>query len=398
VDVEPASGQTAPEPPVEGGHILVVDDSLVNRNVLLHRLERQGHTVSLAENGFQALEAMRTQPPDLVLLDIMMPEMDGYQVLEQRKIDPQLCRIPVIVISALDDIDSVVKCIELGAEDYLPKPFNPVLLRARVNAILDRKRLQDQERQYVRRIEEEKDRSEKLLHVVIPIGIALPAEKDFNRLLEMILLEGKSLCNADAGTLYLRTEADQLKFVIMRNDSLNVALGGTTGKAISFQPLPLYNANGEPNRHNVATHTALTGESSNIPDAYEADGFDFSGVKAFDQKTGYRSQSFLTIPLKNNVNRVIGVLQLINARNKAGEIVPFDPYLQQMIESLSALATVALEAYIREQELRQQIEQLRIEIDETKKARQVAEITETEYFQQLQKKARQIRRKMEGES
>ncbi len=110
------------------------------------------HRSSLAENGRQALEKLQAEPFDLVLLDVQMPEMDGYQVLEQLKADPRLRDIPVIMISAVDELESVVKCIELGAQDYLPKPFNPVLLRARLTACLERKWLRDQEVDYLQQV------------------------------------------------------------------------------------------------------------------------------------------------------------------------------------------------------------------------------------------------------
>ncbi|MEQ8676626.1 MAG: response regulator [Aggregatilineales bacterium] len=122
------------------GFILVVDDNEMNRDMLSRRLQRQGYEVAVAEHGERALEMMRSDNFDLVLLDIMMPRLNGYQVLEQVKADNQLKHIPIIMISAVDDLDSVVKCIELGAEDYLFKPFNPVLLKARVRAGLDKKR------------------------------------------------------------------------------------------------------------------------------------------------------------------------------------------------------------------------------------------------------------------
>lgn len=122
------------------GRILVVDDNEMNRDMLSRRLERQGYVVSIAENGLRALELMQESPFDLVLLDIMMPRMTGYEVLEHVKADSVLRDIPIIMISAVDDLDSVVRCIELGAEDYLFKPFNPVLLKARIGASLDKKR------------------------------------------------------------------------------------------------------------------------------------------------------------------------------------------------------------------------------------------------------------------
>ena len=142
--------------------------------------------------------------------------------------------------------------------------------------------------------------------------------------MERILIEAKDMCNADGGTLYLRTDDDRLKFEIMRTDSLDIALGGTTGKEITFPPIDMYNEKtGNPNHRNVATYVALTGESVNIPDAYEAEDFDFSGTKKFDKGTGFRSKSFLTVPMKNHEGDVIGELQLLNAQeSESGEVIP----------------------------------------------------------------------------
>ena len=134
----------------EPGYLLVVDDNKVNRILLARGLEGDGHKVETAENGKRALEKLRTDSFDLVLLDIEMPEMNGYQVLETCLRDPELRYIPIIMTSSLDEIDSVVKCVELGAEDYLNKPVNPILLRARVNASLEKKRLRDEQRKLFR--------------------------------------------------------------------------------------------------------------------------------------------------------------------------------------------------------------------------------------------------------
>ena len=138
------------KPAHEPGRLLVVDDNKVNRILLSRGLEQQGHKVDTAENGRQGLEKLRANFFDLVLLDIEMPEMNGYQVLETCLQDPDLRDIPIIMTSSLDEIDSVVKCIELGAEDYLNKPVNPILLRARVNASLEKKRLRDEQRKLFR--------------------------------------------------------------------------------------------------------------------------------------------------------------------------------------------------------------------------------------------------------
>jgi adenylate cyclase len=134
----------------EPGHLLVVDDNKVNRILLSRGLEQYGHTVEVAEDGRQALEMLKHGSYDLVLLDIEMPEMNGYQVLEACLQDSELRNLPVIMTSSLDEIDSVVKCVELGAEDYLNKPVNPVLLRARVDASLEKKRLRDEQRKLIR--------------------------------------------------------------------------------------------------------------------------------------------------------------------------------------------------------------------------------------------------------
>jgi len=137
----------------DGDPLLIVDDDEVNRDVLARHLGRQGYATAAAENGIEALEMVRARKFDLMLLDVMMPKMDGYETLRLMKADPHLRDIPVIMISALDDIESVVRCIEMGAEDYLPKPFDPVLLRARIGACLEKKRLRDLEIEYLRNVD-----------------------------------------------------------------------------------------------------------------------------------------------------------------------------------------------------------------------------------------------------
>jgi DNA-binding response OmpR family regulator len=226
------------------GFLLVVDDDELNRDLLTRYLERQGHTIAVAENGRQALEMVKKHSFDMVLLDVMMPEMNGYQVLQRLKADATWWDIPVIMISALDEIDSVVRCIELGAEDYLPKPFDPVLLRARIGAGLEKKRLRDQEVEYLRKV---------------------------TRLTD-------AAAAVEAGTF----DPDSLVDVVARRDELG---------------------------------------------------------------------------------RLARVFQ-----------------------------HMAREVYAREQRLKQQVQQLSIELDEARQARQVAEIAETEYFRQLQAKAQDLRK------
>lgn len=175
------------------------------------------------------------------------------------------------------------------------------------------------------------------------IGVALSAERDNKRLLEMILLGAKEITNADGGTLYTITDDKHLKFEIMSNKTLNMAMGGTTGKEIPFLPLPLYLEDGSPNLTTVAAYATLNDRTVNIENAYEAKDFDFTGTRKFDEKTGYHSQSFLTIPMKNHEAEVIGVLQLINAIDiDTQEIIPFSAANQSLVESLASQAAVAM--------------------------------------------------------
>jgi HD-GYP domain-containing protein (c-di-GMP phosphodiesterase class II) len=176
------------------------------------------------------------------------------------------------------------------------------------------------------------------------IGAALSKERDINRLLENILVAAKAITHADGGTLYRVTEDGQaLRFEIVRTDSLDFALGGTTGKPVTFPHLPLQNDRGEANNSLVAVHAAISGETVNIADAYSEAGFDFSGTRKFDTRTGYRSQSFLTVPMKNHENEIIGVLQLINAIDQAtGRVTTFSQADRRLAESLASQAAIAL--------------------------------------------------------
>ncbi|HLP98488.1 MAG TPA: HD domain-containing phosphohydrolase [Sideroxyarcus sp.] len=175
------------------------------------------------------------------------------------------------------------------------------------------------------------------------IGAALSSERDINRLLENILNAAKKITNADAGTLYLvDAEKQLLTFEILHNDSLNIRMGGTSGNPIPFYPIHLY-VDGEPNHAMVVSHAALSGETVNIPDAYIAEGFDFSGTKKFDAKTGYHSRAFLAVPMRNHEHEIIGVLQLINAIDqKTGGVEQFSKDDQQLLESLASQAAIAL--------------------------------------------------------
>jgi HD-GYP domain-containing protein (c-di-GMP phosphodiesterase class II) len=178
---------------------------------------------------------------------------------------------------------------------------------------------------------------------LIDIGVALSAEKDSKRLMEHILLEAQDMSNADGGTLYILKD-NALVFEILRTESQGIAEGGTTGIEINYPPVQMYLDDGQPNLQQIASHAALERKTINVADAYETEELDFSGTINFDKSTGYRSKSFLTVPLMNHEGLVIGVLQLLNAQDReTGEVIPFSDSLQPLIEALASQAAVALD-------------------------------------------------------
>ncbi len=176
-------------------------------------------------------------------------------------------------------------------------------------------------------------------------GLALSSERNRDQLLETILVEAQGVCHADGGTLYLRNDRDELYFAILRNDSLGLRLGGTTGRGVDLPPIPTLDAStGQPNRHNVASFAVNSKQSVNIVDAYDAAGFDFSGTREFDRRHNYRSRSFLTIPLQNSEGFVLGVLQLINARRPGTNmVVAFRHEDQLIVEAFASQAGIAID-------------------------------------------------------
>lgn len=245
----------------------------------------------------------------------------------------------------------------------------------------------------LRQVTREKKRADDLLNVVIPIGVQLSAEKDLSRLLERMVVDAMAFCHARTGILYLRTDDSLLRYVILRCEVNNLYAGGTTGLAVPFDPVPLKDAvTQQPNMDSMPSAVVSTGVCVNISSGPDTVGSERAEILDFKLKHGYEPTSMLTLPLTNTQRDVVGVLQLVDARDPdTNQIVPFDRNLQQMMESLSALAGVAMDSYLREQALRQEIEQLRIEIDDSKRQKQVSEIVESDFFQDLQSKARTLR-------
>lgn len=252
-------------------------------------------------------------------------------------------------------------------------------------------RMTAQLRATLSQVSTEKKRVDDLLEVVIPIGVELTTERDYNRLLEKLLLEAKSYCKAAASLLLLTGDDETLRYSIVRIDMPRRSLGGSTGNTMPLSSLPLYDAEGQPNHSHLATYIALTGETVNIPDLAIAREDFAQYIKSFHLDRAladYEIHSLLGIPLKSVEfgieERVHGVLLLMNAQNlEQGNIIPFDPNMQQMMESLSSLAVAAIEIHNRETSLRAEVDQLRIEIDTAAKKIAVDEIVNTDFFRDL---------------
>lgn len=325
-------------------NLLIVHDNQTTRDCLEQHLTAQGHMVEVASDGQEALDILHKHMYDLVLLGLELPKISGDAVLEHMKAHADLEKTPVIMVSPLQTLECVTRCIQMGADDFIHEPFSMALLDARVRVCLEKKSLDETREFHLTRAEK---LAELMERVILPMGVALSTETDLERLLERILLEAKAVCHADAGTLYMRTEDEHLRFAIVITESLGIKLGGSSGNPVSFPLLPLFNSEtGEPNHRNVASHVALTGDSINVPDIYVAEGFDFSATKVFDQQNNYRSVSSLTVPLKDNKGAVVGVLQLLNAQDEDGDIVPFDSYSRLVVEFMASQAAIVLNNHL----------------------------------------------------
>lgn len=371
------------------GTILVIDDHSVNRELLARVLRRDGYEVLKAGDGREGLDVLAREPVDVVLLDILMPQMDGYETLERLKADDDLKHIPVIMLTSLDEHSSVTRCIEAGAEDHLPKPFDPVLLRARLDSSLERKRSRDRERKYLEQIVAAKKRADDLLHGVIPLGVALSQEREEAKLLARVLGEARRFCGADGGALYLCEDGT---LVPMQTQVASLEIDEVSGSAVGLANLERTSTGGRQRPVAAASTHEVTVRLTRDPADDAASKYDLSGFAAFDAKFDYTTRSILCLPLRAG-DDVVGVLELWNASNPAdGTVAAFDEHMVEILESLSLLAAAALDAYRRESELRQRIRRLEIRIDEGKQKSQVSEITETDYFKRLREEARRLRK------
>jgi CheY-like chemotaxis protein len=327
--------------------VLLVANHEAQRDELRKLLESAGYKVILPPNLDEAVNAI--QVADLFVMKVETAGVHEFAILNQIHEFETAWHVPVIVIVDKADAAAGIRCIELGAEDYLAWPVNSQGLLARAQAGIQRKQLWDRELEANDLVFRQKQEAEQLNSSLIALGARMIGESDPLKLLETILIESMRLTDCEGGTIYSRTADDRLKFVLVRNDMMDINMGGSTGRPITFEPLRLFEANGLPINKYVACHTVHTGQTVNVEDAYVPGRFDFAGTREFDARTGYRSKSFMTVPLKNERQKVIGALQLINARDRrTGQVQAFDSSLQSTIEAFAIMAAAVLEAY-REQ-------------------------------------------------
>jgi len=318
--------------------ILFVDSTPSAHGALIADLTTLGHRVVATDSHEAAVTTLGAEALDLVMLAADGASDAGLALL--RVLRQHDDTMPIIALATqATPVDWLLTALAHGADDFLVAPLHPSLLQRRLTVCGERLMLQVAAEGNLQRL---RQLSRDLREVILPLGVSLSTEKDTDRLLEQILLQAKALCQADAGTLYVRTRDDRLKFSIMRTDSLGVALGGTTGKPIPFPPLRLADPEtGAPNHRNVASWVALHGQTVNIDDVYAVGAFDFTATREFDRRNNYRSMSTLTVPLKNNADEVVAVLQLLNALDPVtGEVTAFDSYHQLLVDSLASQAAV----------------------------------------------------------
>ena len=309
--------------------VLVVDDAKSGRDMLTRRLEQDGHQADVAEDGEQALAMLGAVDYDLVLLDILMPVLDGFGVLERMKADERLRHLPVVVISALEETVSVVRCLQMGADDYVTKPFDAVILRARVTACLEKKRLRDLEQAQTRQLQhlnailgqrvtettEDLRRRIRELTALTEASMAINSVMNTDRLLEEILELSREVMTAEASSL-LVLESGKLQFVVAR---------GTAGPALKSTTVDL--------GQGIAGWVAQTGEPLLIADAYQDARFDPS----YDQLTGFRTLH------PHRAHRDQGRDRRGRAGHQQGERSAFDERDLRLFQSFASMASIALE-------------------------------------------------------
>lgn len=394
------SAEVEPQPTL-ADDVVVFGCAAGDSKEIIEKLGQHGLGVRVALSSSEVLSAVSQATAKAIIVVAGENGSSISRLFELLTGAHYLHTIPVVVVADAAKKGEALAIMAHGADALCP-PSDAGLLAATLTSLMAKQALRQRDRvELTERLTETQAWLAKALDRVIPIGAAATQATDFNALLERIVLEAMTVASADGGTLYLRTAAEQLEFAIMRTHSLNFAGGGTTGVPIELPPIPMFDPQtGQANHNSVATHTAHAGRCVNIKDVYLAEDHDFSGARAFDARVGYRTRSLLTVPLKDANGRVIGVLQLINATDSQapGKVIAFSTGIQRVVEGLATLAAAVLASYLREQSLRRRVEELRIEVDQARKNRQVEEISTTDYFKRLVERAAELRQRAHDET
>jgi phosphoserine phosphatase RsbU/P len=325
---------------------------LRSRSEEIDRFLREALPVSefnlvMVNNDDALLQTLQHENVDLILLDLGATTLPPLDLLTTLQGNTQI-QSPVIIVTDNFDIEPILQCIDTGANDFILLPHKSELMQLRIRANIERAKLQQAK---MKSLTQTEDRIKRIFTIDPAVDAHSPT-LNIDAFLHHVLAEIKGMYNADAGTVYYR-EGNRLRFVVVQTDSIGVTLGGNTDKPITFAPLPLYlDDNVTPNTRNIAPYVALHGETINIPNIYTTTKFDFSATKVFDAENHYKSISCLAIPLKNHLNEVIGVVQLLNAQSPDGRIVTFDGSKQGITESLCAhVATILTNRLLIQQQM-----------------------------------------------
>jgi sigma-B regulation protein RsbU (phosphoserine phosphatase) len=324
-------------------HMLAIDDDERQSERMTRHFASWGWAIArVSSDPAEALARLTTEPFDMVLLHLKAAERDNYAFLRARQDDPRLRDIPVVATAWPGaPLARLARCIERGANDYIVHPDHHVLMRARLQNVLQRKLMQEQANTALEAFNEIEKIADDLRLVILPIGAALSAETEFDRLIARIVAEAQRICNADAGALYLAREDGMLHSLYLHIQSLDLTYRNASGEPDTIEPIPLSDAaTGEPVYDRLPVYVALTGEPVNLTELGDSH-FDLGQFASFEARHGFKIHSCLAVPLRSG--QVVGSLILGNSRNPlSGEIVPFEAYHQQVAESLASQAAVVL--------------------------------------------------------
>lgn len=322
-------------------NILVAGPDSVHLARLVEHLARLDHRVTRAYDSTEIEHSIQGRDTDVVCLSPHIDDLDYAAFLSVENREVLLPGYLPVLIIAEDSIDAVRIYQEMGADEIISPYHSPRLIRTRIETTYGLRWIKMRQSPQPVGIAEYLEFAHNVEQFVLPMGFHFIRKTNMNRLLELIANAAQSIAFADGATMYLR-EGDLLRFAYLRTDSLQVVMGGTSGVPIPFEPLPLLLPDGSENHQHMAAHAVNTGKALHVPDIYAATGFDFTASRRFDAQSGYRTTSCLTVPFQDHSNQSVAVLQLINARDLRGNVIPFQPNDVLAIEGLGTQAAIAI--------------------------------------------------------